>query len=84
MSTNLKSILERGAGGARGPVKVMVALGVARAEKPLLDRLKRLGLEIDRVVGNKLIGEISADRLPSLRGDPDVSEVEESVKLRPH
>ena len=86
-SDNLKDILRKSNQGLTeksGYVKVLVALKSSKPDQASLDRLRALGLSIDRVVRNKVIGSIAADRLNALKKDPQVAEAELSVRLGPH
>jgi hypothetical protein len=77
--------LKSGETGAPGEtLKVLVALEVRAPKDSDLERLRSLGLEIDRTIGDKLAGRIEARLLKSLRGDPAVREVEIGSRLRPH
>lgn len=68
----------------RGPMAVMVALSRPKPEEACLERLRGLGLRVEGVIGNKLVGEIAEEALPGLEGDPDVLEVEVTRRLRKH
>ena len=86
MSTNLKAIRDRavGSAGQPGAVKVLVALRVSEPDASLLDRLRGLGLTIDRVIKSTVLGSVPASQMEALRGDAQVAEVEPSARLRPH
>jgi hypothetical protein len=76
----------RGAGAdvSADRLSVLVALRGDCLEEEARARLELLGLVVDRVVQNKVIGSIPASRLTALRGDPAVAQVEVSARLRPH
>lgn len=61
-----------------------MGLKVAETDDACLGALRALGLTIDRVVKNKIIGSIAADCLAALRDDARVAEVELSASLDPH
>ncbi len=67
----------------QGRVGVVVSLGAPPGEGCLV-RMQKLGLTINRVIGNKVLGSIDADRIRSLKEDAKVVEVELSVVLEPH
>ena len=69
---------------AEGHVKVLVALNSPEVSSETRAKLKAAGLEVDRVIKNKIIGSISSDRIDSLKALPEVEEVESSVRLEPH
>ncbi len=75
---NLRSIA---IGRADDRLRVAVALGVARPDEACLTRLRSLGLSIDRIVGNKVLGSVKASDKSALLADPDVVEVEVGTKL---
>lgn len=62
-------------------IKVAVALRTATPREACLNRLRKSGLIIDRIVGNILIGSVLERDRKAIRSDPDVLEVEESAKL---
>ena len=68
----------------RGPVRVLVDLNLREADEPSLEHLRSCGLNVEEVVGNKVIGTIAGERLEDLRGLTEVAEVEVAAKLRPH
>ena len=63
-------------------VKVLVSLK-ASPDDSCLAGLKKMGLKVNSVEGNKLTGEIAAKLLPKLEAHAQVSEIERSVKLKP-
>lgn len=81
--SDLKSILKRELGQGDETIDVLVALAHSRADDALLGELRKLGLEIREVVGNKVIGRIAADGLSALEASASVAEVERSVRLKP-
>lgn len=66
------------------PVKVLVALSVAEPEADALDELRAIGLSIDELIHNKILGSIMPTALETLRSHRVVSEVELSQKLNLH
>jgi hypothetical protein len=69
---------------ARAEVRVIVELQRRSADEEALDHLRGLGLVVQRVVGNKVIGAIPESRLRGLEKDESVRAVERSEKLRIH
>ena len=69
---------------AAGPVTVFVELGTAQAGSECLSRLCGLGLEVSRVIGNKITGTVDSKNIDRLREDWEVRLVEVSRQLRPH
>jgi hypothetical protein len=67
-----------------GRVQVLAALNVPGPDADTRRRLEGLGLHIEQVIGNKLVGTAPAEALDALRKDPAVAEVETSVRLGPH
>jgi hypothetical protein len=67
-----------------GPVEVIVDLQVSKPGDELINALRRLGLNVEQIIGNKVVGTIEAPQLPSLREDPRVRDVEVGVRLKPH
>jgi hypothetical protein len=68
-----------------GPVQVMIALRVAgAAAEQALSRLGGLGLTVERAIGSKVVGSVRSEHLDALKADPDVEEVQTSVRLAPH
>lgn len=65
-----------------GIIKVLVSLEAPPNDTNLAD-LQRLGLKVESVTRNKLIGEIESRSLPTLKEYPLVNEVERSVALKP-
>ncbi|MGH9318758.1 MAG: hypothetical protein ACRD3V_02575 [Vicinamibacteria bacterium] len=76
----LRNGLNRARAGDK--LKVIVELEMRSPEEKDLERLGELGLKVDRVIGNKVIGSITAKQLPALEGDESVRIVECSQKLR--
>ena len=70
-------------GDRRGPCRVFVVLDTKAPDADLLGRLESLGLDVERTIGNKLIGTLAADRLDALRSCPGVLEVELSRPTKP-
>jgi hypothetical protein len=67
--------------GTQGRVRVLVALH--ESDDSALRRLTELGLVIDRVVGNTVLGSIEPSRVAALRQDPAVAAVDLSAPLTP-
>ena len=67
-----------------GHVNVLVALNSPEVSSETRAKLEAAGLEVDRVIKNKIIGSISSDKIDSLKALPEVEEVESSVRLEPH
>jgi hypothetical protein len=73
-----------GRAAAEGSAGVIVALKPGSSAESILPRLQSLGLEVERTVGDKVVGRIAGGKLEDLRADPAVVEVETSARLRPH
>ncbi len=86
MSSRLKDVLRasRAGTGAGGTRRVLVALNVPEANPETLDELRAIGLAVESVIGNKVVGAIADGDLARLRASPRVADVEESTTLRPH
>ena len=69
---------------AAGPTGVIVAVRPDAPPAEVLARLRALGLQVERTVGDKIIGTIDGAGVERLRADPAVDAVETSVRLRPH
>jgi hypothetical protein len=70
-----------------GSVRVIVELrrpSSQPAGEEALAPLRDLGLTVERVVGNKIIGSVAAKNLGALANDPSVRVVEPSRKLSLH
>lgn len=67
-----------------GPLRVIVEVKARAVEDAHRRRLEEVGLVVERVVGNKLIGVVPAEKLAALESDAVVAAVERSVKLKPH
>lgn len=65
-------------------VTVHVGLRTNAADSATLEHLAGLGLEVQTVVGNMLVGLIPTARLEELRSDPVVAAVEQAVTLSRH
>jgi hypothetical protein len=63
---------------------VLVALRAGGVDQDAREHLESLGLVIERIVQNKVIGSIPTARLAELRRDPLVGQVDVSTRLRPH
>lgn len=68
----------------RGRVKVFVELQEGAPDAQCLDHLHELGLTVDRVIKNKIVGSIEARFLAALEADPAVKATEVSAQLAPH
>ena len=75
---NLRAVAS---GGPSDRMKVALALRAAEPDQPCLERLRSLGLSVDRVVGNKVLGSAKRADMAAIAADPDVMEVEEGSKL---
>ena len=87
MNRDMKQILRNTANDLveiAGQVKVLVALHESSPDEKCLAGLKALGLTIDKVVGNKVIGSINGAALSALGKARSVAEVETSTRLGPH
>ena len=73
-----------GHAAAAGRIGVIVALRPGHEAAAVLSRLRTLGLEVERTVGDKIVGTLDGAAVERLRGDPGVAEVETSVRLRRH
>ena len=62
-------------------VKVAVALRMNDPDADCLNRLRSMGLSIDRIIGGKLLGSLLIADKTAIVADPDVLEVEEGAKL---
>ncbi len=62
-------------------LRVIVELEVRSPKEKDLDHLGELGLDVEKVVGNKVVGSILAVKLAKLEGDDSVRLVERSGKL---
>ena len=62
-------------------MKVALALRTAAPDESCLKRLSALGVSVDRVVGNKVLGSVKRADIPRVAADPEVIEVEEGRKL---
>lgn len=67
-----------------GEIAVLVELASQAADKASLRRLKDVGLTVDEVLGNKIVGRIDSELEPDLESLSIVAVVERSVKLKPH
>jgi len=87
MPSNLKDILRRSNLGQiekKGIVKVLVALNISDPDQACLERFRALGLSIEKIIKNKIIGTIDVNNLPVLEADDQVAETEISVTLERH
>lgn len=65
-------------------LRVLVELSQRVPDEACMQRLRGAGLEVEEVIGNKVIGRIAADAVHSLEALPEVASVERSVTLKPH
>jgi hypothetical protein len=65
-------------------LRVIVELEVRAPEEKDLAHLGELGLDVERVIGNKVVGSILAAKLAGLEKDDSVRMVERSEKLGLH
>ncbi len=65
----------------QGTLRVIVELEVRSPQDKDLERLGDLGLDVERVIGNKVVGSIPAAKLGGLEADDSVRMVERSEKL---
>ena len=65
-------------------LRVIVELEVRSPKDEDLEHLGNLGLDVERVVGNKVVGCIPAAKLEGLEGDAAVRMVERSETLGLH
>ena len=63
--------------------QVLLALSIT-PDETCLDDLRIIGLRIEKVIKNKIIGTISAKHLADLRAHEQVTEVELSTQLKPN
>ena len=66
-----------------GTVQVLVTLAAPSADDESLERLRILGVHVERVIGHKVVGTIDAKLLAKLCSDPLVVDAEESAALPP-
>ncbi len=65
-------------------LRVIVELDMRSPEEKDLEHLGDLGLDVERVVGNKVVGSIPAAKLQGLEADDSVRMVERSERLSLH
>jgi hypothetical protein len=65
-------------------LRVIVELDMRSPEEKDLEHLGELGLDVERVIGNKVVGSIPAAKLEGLEADDSVRMVERSEKLGLH
>jgi hypothetical protein len=65
-------------------LRVIVELEVRSPKEADLEHLSELGLDVEKVVGNKVVGSIPAVKLSKLEKDGSVRLVERSEKLGLH
>ncbi|HXV63141.1 MAG TPA: hypothetical protein VEK15_20750 [Vicinamibacteria bacterium] len=68
----------------RGPqvVRVLVELTERAADDSMLTHLRELGLEVEQVVRNKVVGSIASEKISRLEADAIVRVVERSRNLK--
>jgi hypothetical protein len=67
-----------------GTLRVIVELEAREAREKDLEHLGELGLDVERVIGNKVVGSIPAAKLDGLEKDDAVRMVERSERLGLH
>jgi hypothetical protein len=67
-----------------GRVTVSVDLRGAKASTGFLKRCKNMGMQVEKVSPNKVVGSIDSEQIAALRADAEVREVEISRTLKPH
>jgi hypothetical protein len=67
-----------------GTLRVIVELEAREPRKKDLEHLRELGLDVERVIGNKVVGSIPAAKLEGLEKDDSVRMVERSERLGLH
>ena len=67
-----------------GAAKVIVGLSQADPDEACLNKLRSIGLRIDQVIKNKIIGSIAQEHLDLLKANSFVAEVELSTNLKLH
>jgi hypothetical protein len=65
-------------------LRVIVELEVRSPKEEDLEHLGELGLDVERVVGNKVVGSISRAKLEGLENDDSVRVVEKTQRLGLH
>ena len=64
--------------------KILVDVDAPEADEEILSGLRDAGMTVERVLGNKVLGEIDTRLIPTLRSVGHVRAVEESAQLKPH
>lgn len=82
MSLRDFSKLKTGTGTEK--VRVLVELATKSPTDADLFHLAELGFEVERTIGNKIVGAIAASELETLREDELVRAVERSERLKVH
>jgi hypothetical protein len=67
-----------------GTLRVIVELEAREPREKDLEHLRDLGLAVERVIGNKVVGSIPAAKLDGLEKDDSVRMVERSERLGLH
>ena len=65
-------------------LRVFVEIDAKAPDAACLERLTALGLEIERVIGNKVLGTLDATDRAAVESDPQVRLIEVSRRLRKH
>ncbi len=81
---DIKRFIRSGAGPegpTTGVIRVLVELNAATADESVLERLRGIGLQVEDVVGNKVVGSIDAAAVDRLESMDDVKAVERSQRL---
>lgn len=78
--TELEELLQR----LHSPRHKVKIFAVTRTAQPDVSHLRELGMDVERVIGNKVIGVIDSDLIAGLESDDQIAEVERSVMLSPH
>ena len=77
--TEFEELLQR----LRSPRHKVKIFAVTRTAQPDVSHLRDLGMDVERVIGNKVIGIIDSDLIADLERDDQIAEVERSVMLTP-
>jgi len=64
-------------------IKLILQISSSEPES-VLSELRTRGLQVDRVIGNKVIGSVDQAKLEALRNTAGVAEIEPSQRLNPH
>ena len=83
MSDELKRFVRSRTGGERR-IKVFLETHAAAPDEAALEHLRGLGFEIEKVVGNKVLGSVESAAVDQLEADPLVRTVELSRRVGKH